>query len=132
MDKKTLGNVLGVLAAIFFAIAIIGMATHGSHRWVEPFEEAGWLLFVGCVLALYLMARQAPEDAGPGARKWESAAWGFGALAVVLFVVAIISNAAMATSESWVEAVELAGVLAMLVTIISAIYARGGFGRTKA
>ena len=46
MNKKTLGNVLAILAVLCFVAAIIGMASNGSHRWVEPLQEAsgsGWL-----------------------------------------------------------------------------------------
>ena len=84
MKKRTLGNVLAVLAVLCFLVAIIGMAISGSHRWVEPLEELGWIFFVGCLLVLYLAS--APETTLN--LQWAKAAWAFGALSIALLLAA--------------------------------------------
>jgi len=127
MKKRTLGNVLAVLAVLCFLVAIIGMAISGSHRWVEPLEELGWIFFVGCLLVLYLAS--APETTLN--LQWAKAAWAFGALSIALLLAAFIANIAAVTYRYWFEAIETAGVVAMLATVLCAITARGGWGGSK-
>jgi len=129
MNKRTLGNVLAVIAILCFIAAIIGMASNGSHRWVEPIEELGWMFFTGCVLVLYLMAEPPTEE--PLNAKWVNAAWGFGALAIALLLAAFIANVASTTYKYWFEAIETAGLVAMVLTIISAVMARGALSRAN-
>lgn len=129
MNRRTIGNVLAVIALLCFVAAIIGMASNGSHRWVEPLEEAGWMLFTGCVLVLYLMAGPPTEE--PLNAKWVRAAWAFGGLALALLLIAFISNLASQQYKYWFKAIETAGLVAMVLTIISAVMARGGWGRAE-
>jgi hypothetical protein len=128
MSKRTLGNALAVIALLCFVAAIIGMAISGSHRWVEPLEEAGWMFFTGCVLVLYLVV---PSE-GQLNQKWVSAAWGLGALAIALLLAAFIANIAAQSYKYWFEAIETAGLVAMVLTIIASIMARGGWGKSSA
>lgn len=128
MSKRTLGNALAVIALLCFVAAIIGMAISGSHRWVEPLEEAGWMFFTGCVLVLYLVV---PSE-GQLNQKWVSAAWGLGALAIALLLAAFIANIAAQSYKYWFEAIETAGLVAMVMTIIASIMARGGWGKSSA
>lgn len=128
MSKRTLGNALAVIAMLCFVAAIIGMAISGSHRWVEPLEEAGWMFFTGCVLVLYLVV---PSE-GQLNQKWVSAAWGLGALAIALLLAAFIANIAAQSYKYWFEAIETAGLVAMVLTIIASIMARGGWGKSSA
>jgi predicted MFS family arabinose efflux permease len=128
MNKRTLGNALAVIALLCFVAAIIGMAISGSHRWVEPLEEAGWMFFTGCVLVLYLVV---PSD-GELDQKWVSAAWGLGALAIALLLASFIANLAAQQYHYWFEAIETAGLVAMVLTIIASIMARGGWGKSSA
>ncbi|MHB8894617.1 MAG: hypothetical protein ACYC99_05470 [Candidatus Geothermincolia bacterium] len=127
MNKRMLGNVLAVIALLCFITAIIGMAIGGSHRWVEPLEELGWIFFTGCVLILYLVVGPA-EGAGPLRSSWANAAWAFGALTLALLITAFIANVAAVQYKYWFEAIDTAGLVCMVVTIISAVMARGGFG----
>ena len=131
MDRRTLGNMLAVLAILCFIAAIIGMAISGSHRWVEPLEEAGWMFFVGCVLVLYLMVEPDSVEAENLNPKWATAAWAFGALSIALLLTAFIANLAAVIYRYWFEAIETAGLVAMVLTIISAVMARGGLSRPK-
>jgi hypothetical protein len=126
MDNRKIGNILAVIALIFFVVAIIGNAVGGSHRWVEAFENAGWIFFVGTILVLYLMAGE-PSEGDEAYARWSPIAWAFGGLAIALFLFALIIQASTVLERSWYEAVELAGVLSMLVTIVTAIMARGGW-----
>jgi peptidoglycan/LPS O-acetylase OafA/YrhL len=130
MNNRKIGNTLAVIALIFFVVAIIGNAVSGSHRWVETFEEAGWIFFVATILVLYLETDRVPAEEKPEYAKWVPVAWTFGVIAIALFLFALVANLAMSVQKSWVEAVELAGVVAMLVTIVSAIMSRGGWRKS--
>ena len=121
MNKRNLGNVLAAIALLCFIGAIIGMAMSASHRWVEPLEEAGWMFFTGCILVYYLVV---PYE-GELNQKWVSAAWGLGALSIALLLAAFIANVAAAHYKYWFEAIETAGLVAMVLTIISCMMARG-------
>jgi peptidoglycan/LPS O-acetylase OafA/YrhL len=129
MNNRRFGNVLAGVALICFLVAIIGMAMGGSHRWVEPVEELGWMFFTGCVLVLYLMADKDPDN--PMDPRWVQAAWGFGILAIVLLFAAFIANIASAAYHYWFEALETAGLVCMVLTIISAVMAGGPLGLKK-
>jgi hypothetical protein len=126
MNNRRFGNVLAVVALLCFLVAIIGMATGGSTRWVEPIEELGWMFFTGCVLVLYLMADKNPDY--PMDPRWVQAAWGFGILAIVLLFVAFVINIATSSYHYWIEAIETAGLVAMVLTIISSVMAGGPLG----
>lgn len=127
MNNRTLGNVLAILALLCFIVAIIGMAINGSPRWVEPVEQLGWIFFTACVLALYLLGGTGEEDE-PLKPQWANAAWAFGALAIALLVAALVANLASSTYKYWFEAIETAGLVCMVMTVISAVMARGGVG----
>jgi len=131
MNRRTLGNMLAVIALLCFVAAIIGMAISGSHRWVEPAEEAGWMFFVGCVLVLYLVVEPDSAEAENLNAKWANAAWAFGALSIALLLAAFIANLAAVTYRYWFEAIETAGLVSMAFTVICAVMARGGLGRAK-
>lgn len=111
--------VFAVIAIICFAVAIVGMGSSSSHRWVEPFEEAGWLFFVGVVLVVYL-GNRTPDISLSRYSGLEKMAWVIGVLSAALFIFAIIASAttAAAAHPTWIEAIELAGILLMLVLII--------------
>ena len=130
MSKRNIGNALAVIALLCFVAAIIGMAMNsgigGAHRWVEPFEAAGWMFFTGCVLVLYLVVP--PE--GELDQKWVSVAWAFGAVAIALLLVSFIANVAAQQYKYWFEAIETSGLVFMVLTIITAIMARGGLGKS--
>lgn len=130
MNKRTLGNVLAVLALLCFVAAIIGMATTSTHRWVEPVEELGWIFFTGCVLVLFLLAEPA-EDSEPLIASWANAAWAAGALAIAFLGAAFIANIISVTYRYWFEAIETAGLVCMAVTVIAAVMARGRLGASK-
>ncbi len=127
MDKRALGNWLALLAIVFIIVAIIGGIAGGSHRWVEPFEQAGWMCLVGCILVLYLVVDSEQAEAGKNSAQLRTAAWVFGAVAIVLFAVGLIANGSLVVPRHWFEAVELAGILATLGTIVTAIMSRGGW-----
>src|SRR5659263_270364 len=92
MDTRKFGNALAVVALVFFVVAIIGTAAGGSHLWVEAFEAAGWMFFVGTILVLYLETDRLPEEERAKYAGWTAAAWGFGVLAIVLFFISMIAN----------------------------------------
>ena len=58
-------------------------------------------------------------------------AWLAGAVAIALFLVALISNVASEEFKSWFEAFEAAGSMAMLVSIMTAIWSVGGWASTS-
>lgn len=126
MDKRTLGNVLAVIAIVFFIVAIIGNASNGSHRWVEPCEQAGWIFFVGAVLVLYLETEPATSESEED-MKWVPLAWTFGGIAIVFFLFALVLNLVSSAPHGWFEAIELCGTLAMLVTILAVVMSRCGW-----
>jgi hypothetical protein len=125
MDKKSLG--LGLLAVTFvcWVVTIIGMIIGGSHRWTEPFQQLAWIFFVSGFLVLYLQTGR--EIIRP---QLATLAWIAGAVSIALFMVALILNAASPAYKSWFEAFEAAGSIAMLVTVMSAIWSVGGWGST--
>jgi phosphatidylglycerophosphate synthase len=125
MSKRNIGNALAVIALLCFIVAIIGMAMSGSHRWVEPLEEAGWMFFTGCVLVFYLVV---PWE-GELNQKWVSAAWVLGAVAIALLLASFVTNLAAQQYKYWFEAIETSGLVFMVLTIIAAIMARGGWGK---
>lgn len=126
MDNKKLG--LGLLAVTFacWIVTMTGMIIGGSHRWVEPFQQVGWIFFIGGFLVLYL--RTGREIIRPNMAKL---AWGAGAVAVVLFLLSLVFNAASVAYKTWYEAFEAAGSIAMLVTVMSAIWSVGGWKTTS-
>lgn len=126
MSKRNIGNGLAVIALLCFVAAIIGMAMSGSHRWVEPLEEAGWMFFTGCVLVLYLVV---PWE-GELNQKWVTAAWALGAVAIALLLASLVANLAAQQYKYWFEAIETSGLVFMVLTIIAAIMARGGLGKS--
>ena len=126
MSKRNIGNALAVIALLCFVAAIIGMAISGSHRWVEPLEEAGWMFFTGCVLVLYLVV---PWE-GELNQKWVTAAWALGAVAIALLLASLVANLAAQQYKYWFEAIETSGLVFMVLTIIAAIMARGGLGKS--
>jgi len=127
MDKKAFGNWLALIAIVCIIVAIIGGLAGGSHRWVEPFEQAGWMFLVGCILVQYVVGDREQVETGKNSAQLRAAAWAFGALAIVLFAVGLIANASLVVPRRWFEPVELAGILATLVTIVTAIMSRGGW-----
>ena len=117
--------VLALCTIVLFVVAIIGMFTSSSHRWVEPVQEAGWIFFVLLIVATYLLDR-GPEYKGAAYTTPEKVAWGFAAAAIACMLVAIIASVASETRDSWVEAVETAGVLCNLVLILIVVTVRRG------
>ena len=126
MDNKKLGLGLLAVTGACWIVTMIGMIIGGSHRWIEPFQQVGWIFFIGGFLVLYL--RTGREIIRPNMAKL---AWGAGAVAITLFLVALILNAASVTYKSWYEAFEAAGSIVMLVTVMSAIWSVGGWESTS-
>ena len=125
MNKRTIGNALAIIALLCFVAAIIGMAMSGSHRWVEPVEEAGWMFFTGCVMILYLVVPSGEELN----KKWVKAAWALGGVAIALLLVSFIANLSAQQYKYWFEAIETSGLVFMVLTIIAAVMSRGGWGK---
>ncbi len=125
MKNKQIGNLFAVLAILCFVIAIIGMAAGGSHRWVEPVEELGWIFFVGCVLAFFLLPERGAASGPSLDPSWVRIAWGAGAVAIALLLAALVGNLASTHYKYWLEALETAGLLGMFVTVLAAVMARG-------
>lgn len=122
MDYKKLG--FGLLAVTFvcWVITIIGMIIGGSHRWTEPVQQLGWMFFVAGFLVLYLLTgRQITRP------DLASVAWFAGAVAIAFFGVALILNVASLVYETWFEAFEAAASIAMVVSVITAIWSVGGW-----
>jgi hypothetical protein len=126
MDNKKLGLGLLAVTGACWAVTIIGMIIGGSHRWTEPFQQLGWIFFMAGFLVLYLLTGR--EIIRP---QLANLAWLAGAVAITLFLVALILNAASVVYKSWFEAFETAGSIAMLVSIMSAIWSVGGWGSTS-
>jgi len=124
MNRRMLGNALGAIALLCFIAAIIGMAIGGSHRWVEPIEELGWMFFTGCALVLLLMADSSGE-ARTVKSGWVNAAWACGSLAIALLLTAFIANVLSIHYRYWFEAIDTAGLVFMAATVVSAVLARG-------
>jgi cell division protein FtsW (lipid II flippase) len=127
MDYRKLGNTFAVIALVLFMVSLIGMVSNGSHRWVEPFQQAGWICFVIAMLVLYLLTPEAADN-DP---MWANAAWVFGGLAILLFLSGMIVNAATVIDRSWYEALEAGGSIATLLTIVTALYSRHGWKRKE-
>jgi FtsH-binding integral membrane protein len=125
MDYRKLG--LGLLGVTFvcMAVTIIGMISGGSHRWTEPFQQLGWMFFIAGFLVLYLKTGR--EIIRP---KLANLAWLAGVIGMVLFLVALVLNVASETYETWFEAVEAAGTIAMMVSVMSAIWSVGGWEKS--
>jgi len=122
MDYRKLG--LGLLGVTFvcMAVTIIGMAIEGSHRWTESVQQLGWMFFIAGFLVMYLKTGR--EIIRP---QLAQTAWISGIVAMVLFLVALILNVASKDPEIWFEAFEAAGSIAMLVSIMTAIWSVGGW-----
>jgi membrane-associated phospholipid phosphatase len=122
MDKKKLGLGLLAVTGVCFVVTIIGMIIGGSHRWTEPVQQLGWIFFIAGFLVLYLQTGR--EIIRP---KFANLAWLAGAVAIALFSVALVLNVASEVYKSWFEAFEAAGSMAMVVTVMSAIWSVGGW-----
>lgn len=129
MYRKIAVNVFGAATIILAITAIIGMAVSGSHQWVQPVEEASWMMLVITVLSAYLLAGPGPGKPQVVSKAWRNSALAAGAVAIVLFIVALVTYATSAEPSTWIESIELAGMLAMVVTVLSCVMATGGFGR---
>lgn len=125
MDNKKLGLGLLAVTGACWVVTIIGMIIGGSHRWTEPFQQLGWIFFIAGFLVLYLLTGR--EIIKP---RLANLAWLAGAVAIALFLVALIANVASEAFKSWFEAFEAAGSMAMLVSIMSAIWSVGGWAST--
>ncbi len=126
MDNRKLGLGLLAVTGACWVVTIIGMIIGGSHRWTEPFQQLGWIFFIAGFLVLYLLTGR--EITKPQLAK---VAWLAGAVAIALFLVALISNVASEEFKSWFEAFEAAGSMAMLVSIMTAIWSVGGWASTS-
>jgi len=125
MDNKKLG--LGLLggAGVCWVITMIGMIIGGSHRWSESSQQLGWMFFIAGFLVLYL--RTGREIIRP---QLANLAWWAGAIGMALFLVALIFNVASEAYETWFEAFEAAGTIAMMVSVMSAIWSVGGWEKS--
>ena len=126
MDNRKLGLGLLAVTGACWIVTIIGMIIGGSHRWTEPFQQLGWIFFIAGFLVLYLLTGR--EITKP---QLATVAWLAGAVAIALFLVALISNVASEEFKSWFEAFEAAGSMAMLVSIMTAIWSVGGWASTS-
>jgi FtsH-binding integral membrane protein len=125
MDNKKLGFGLLAVTGVCWVITIIGMIIGGSHRWTEPLQQLGWMFFVAGFLVLYLQTGR--EITKP---RLANLAWLAGAVAIGLFLVALILNVTSEAYKSWFEAFETAASIAMVVSVMSAIWSVGGWTRT--
>jgi FtsH-binding integral membrane protein len=125
MDNKKLGLGLMGVTGICWVVTIIGMSIEGSHRWTESFQQLGWMFFIAGFLVLYL--RTGREIIRP---KLANLAWLSGVIGMALFLVALILNVASATYKTWFEAFEAAGSIAMVVSVMSAIWSVGGWEKS--
>lgn len=119
---KNAVRALGICAILLFVVAIVGMSASGSHRWVEPAEEAGWILFVSLIIIEYLVAARTEDDGGYV--KAAKLAWAFGIASLLLLLVALIGNVASVATPKWTEPVEVAGLLCMLGLVLLAVAGR--------
>lgn len=126
MDNKKLGLGLLAVTGACWVVTIIGMIIGGSHRWTEPFQQLGWIFFIAGFLVLYLLTGR--EIKRPN---MANLAWGAGAVAIVLFLLTLIFNVASVAYKSWFEAFEAAGSIAMVATVMSAIWSVGGWESTS-
>ena len=125
MDNRKLGFGLLAVTGVCWIVTTIGMIIGGSHRWTEPFQQLGWMFFVTGFLVLYLQTGR--EITKP---RLANLAWLAGAVAIGLFLVALILNVASGAEKTWFEAFEAAGSIAMVVSVMSAIWSVGGWART--
>lgn len=125
MDNRKLGFGLLAVTGVCWIVTTIGMIIGGSHRWIEPFQQLGWMFFVAGFLVMYLQTGR--EITKP---RLANLAWLAGAVAIGLFLVALILNVASEAEKTWFEAFEAAGTIAMTVTVISAIWSVGGWTST--
>ena len=125
MDNRKLG--LGLLggAGVCWVITMIGMIIGGSHRWSESSQQLGWMFFIAGFLVLYL--RTGREIIRP---QLAQTAWISGIVAMVLFLVTLVLNMASEAYQTWFEAFEAAGSIAMLVSIMTAIWSVGGWEKS--
>ena len=107
-------------------VTIIGMAFGGPHRWSDPFQQLGWIFFIAGFLVMYMLTGR--EITRP---RLANLAWLAGVVSIVLFLVALIFNVASDIYKSWFEAFEAAASIAMVVTVISAIWSAGGWERSS-
>jgi len=120
MYSKKLGFALLGLSLTFFLVAIILMTSGGSSRWTEPFQHLGWIFFIPGFLVLFYQLK-GRKVIRPGLSRL---AWILGGASVVLFLVALLLNIA-ATYETWFEAFETAGSVAMLAAVVCAVLSIG-------
>jgi FtsH-binding integral membrane protein len=122
MDNKKLGLGLLAVTGVCWIVTMIGMIVGGSHRWAEASQQLGWIFFMAGFLVLYL--RTGREIVRP---QLANLAWLAGAIAMALFLVALILNVASETYKTWFEAFEAAASIAMVVSVMSAIWSVGGW-----
>jgi hypothetical protein len=122
MDNKKLGLGLLAVAGAFWIATFIGMLMESSHQWTEPVQQLGWIFFIVGFLVLYLRAGR--EIVRP---QMAALAWLSGLIAMVLFLICVILNVTSETPEQWFEAFEAAASIAMLVSIMTAIWSVGGW-----
>ncbi len=125
MDNRKLG--LGLLggAGVCWVVTMIGMIVGGSHRWSETSQQLGWMFFIAGFLVLYLKTGR--EIIRP---QLANLAWLAGVIGMALFLVSLIFNLASETYETWFEAFEAAGTIAMMVSVMSAIWSVGGWEKS--
>jgi FtsH-binding integral membrane protein len=126
MDNRKLGLGLLAVTGVCWIVTIIGMIIGGSHRWTEPFQQLGWIFFIAGFLVLYLLTGR--EIIKP---QLANLAWLAGVVGIALFFVALIFNVASEVYKTWFEAFEAAGSIAMMVSVMSAIWSVGGWERTS-
>jgi FtsH-binding integral membrane protein len=127
MGYRKLGfGLLGVTFACWI-VTFIGWLTGGSQRWTEPFQQIGWMFFVAGFLVLYLLAGR--EIINPTMAR---VAWISGAVAIVLWFIALIFYAVSSAPKMWYEAFEAAGAICMLITVMTAIWSVGGYKNEQA
>ncbi len=115
---------LGAVAIACFIVAIIGLATSGSHRWVRPAEELGWIMFVSVVIIQYLVAPHSEVEGG--FTTLQMLAWGLGIVSIVLLLIALICNIVISgTTPKWIEPIEAVGLLCALGLVLISISGRG-------
>lgn len=131
MYRKITLNVLGAATIALFVAAIIGMAVQGSHRWVQPLEQAAWIAFILTVISLFLFAVPGKSKLRVVSEMWKRRALVAAVIATAIFIASLIAYAVSAKPYAWIEALELAGILMMVATVISCVMATGGFGRSR-
>ncbi len=125
-NYRKMGLGLMAVAGACFLAGIVGMTVEWSNRWTEPLQQLGWIFFVIGYLLLYLHSGR--EIIRPQMAK---VAWLAGGISIVFFLLALIFNAASSTFETWYEAFETVGSIAMLVMLMSAIWSVGGMKKEE-